>query len=426
MVAALAAVPFLMRNLGQERLGVLSLIWVVVGYFSFLDMGLGRAVTVAVASFRSGESSDRANEMHIVSTASVLLFCLGTLIALLLGFCIGIWGVPVRLSSQAFQEEVLIALLWMLPSLPLLLLSSAFRGYLEGVGAFRSLNMIRIPTGALLVGGPCLAALFSPDLMWACASILLVRFIHLLFLLVLVSDEIGLRISIFIKALPTAISVSWLQELLSFGGWVTLSNVVGPVVAYVDRFVIGAVLTASAVVIYVVPFDLVSRLPILVASLCSVLLPELARLSRIGPDGQSNSRQMLTLVRHSTILSAVVISVIVLIGWALTPWALGWWLGVDFSTQASPVTRILLLAFGINAMAQIPFTALQAAGKVRAIALLHLSELVPYGLFIFLAISWLGITGAALACLIRSVIDLGFLSWMWRRHCIQIHDGIKG
>ena len=61
MVAALAAVPFLMRNLGQERLGVLSLIWVVVGYFSFLDMGLGRAVTVAVASFRSGESSDRAN-----------------------------------------------------------------------------------------------------------------------------------------------------------------------------------------------------------------------------------------------------------------------------------------------------------------------------------------------------------------------------
>lgn len=44
MLAALAAVPFLMHYLGQERLGVLSLVWVIVGYFSFLDMGLGRAV----------------------------------------------------------------------------------------------------------------------------------------------------------------------------------------------------------------------------------------------------------------------------------------------------------------------------------------------------------------------------------------------
>ena len=41
MVAALAAVPFLLHYLGQERLGVLSLVWVVIGYFSFLDMGLG-------------------------------------------------------------------------------------------------------------------------------------------------------------------------------------------------------------------------------------------------------------------------------------------------------------------------------------------------------------------------------------------------
>jgi O-antigen/teichoic acid export membrane protein len=356
----------------------------------------------------------------------VLLFCLGTLTILLLGFCFHFWGVPVRLSTQAFQDEVLLALLWILPSLPLLLISSAFRGYLEGVGAFRSLNILRIPTGALLVGGPCITALFSPDLMWACVSILLVRFIHLLFLLVLVSDEIGMRISVFIKALPSAISFSWLQELLGFGGWVTLSNVVGPIVAYVDRFVIGALLTASAVVIYVVPYDLVSRLPILIASLSSVLLPELARLSRIGHDGQSNSRLMLRLVRQSTIFSAAVVSVIVLIGWVLTPWALGWWLGVEFSIQASPVTRILLLAFGVNALAQIPFTALQAAGKVRAIALLHLSELLPYGLLLFLSISWLGITGAAWACLIRSVIDLGFLSWMWRRHCILIQGDIKG
>ena len=50
MLAAMTAAPFLLHTLGTERLGVLSLIWVVVGYVSFLDLGLGRAVTVAVAA----------------------------------------------------------------------------------------------------------------------------------------------------------------------------------------------------------------------------------------------------------------------------------------------------------------------------------------------------------------------------------------
>ena len=115
------------------------------------------------------------------------------------------------------------------------------------------------------------------------------------------------------------------------------------------------------------PFGLVSRLPILVASLCSVLLSELARLTHSGPDGQANSRRVLSLVRRSSTLSAAVVFVIVGVGWVATPRALGVWIGDAFC----PVTRILFLAFGVNALAQIPFTALQAAGKVRAIALLH-------------------------------------------------------
>ena len=92
MVAALAAVPFLMHYLGQERLGVLSLVWVIVGYFSFLDMGLGRAVTVAVASCRTSGMAGRTDELHVVGTASVLLVTVGSAIALLLGLGIAGWG----------------------------------------------------------------------------------------------------------------------------------------------------------------------------------------------------------------------------------------------------------------------------------------------------------------------------------------------
>lgn len=417
MLAALLAVPWLMRYLGQERLGVLSLVWVVVGYFSFLDMGLGRAVTVAVAALRAEGGDARTDEMRVLGSASALLFGLGTVAAMLLGWGLMLWGVPFQLSTAELHVEVTQALFWTLPSLPLLLLSSALRGHLEGVGAFRQLNLLRIPTGVLLVAGPCLTAFYAPSLVWACLSILVVRALHVLILWQLVADQAEQDFWGLIAVMLRSGSGVWLRRLLTFGGWVTVSNVIGPVIVYVDRFVIGATLTASAVTAYAVPFDLVSRLPVLVAALCSVLLPELTRLSSLAAAAEPGAASRADrLVSRSSWLSAVVVAVLVLIGCWITPWALAVWLGPGLAQQSSHLTQILLVAFGVNAVAQIPFTALQAVGKVRSVALLHSAELLPYAVLVFFAISWLGIEGAAWAWLARSIVDYCVLAWMWHLH----------
>ena len=327
-----------------------------------------------------------------------------------------LWGVPFKLSSADLMDEVRLALLWTLPSLPLLLLSSALRGHLEGVGAFRALNLLRIPTGILLVAGPCLTAYVSPSLVWACISIFLVRVLHLLVLWVLTAHEIGHAVGAMPALLLRHSTWLWLRRLLSFGGWVTVSNVVGPVIVYVDRFVIGATLAASSVAVYAVPFDMVSRLPVLVAALCSVLLPELARLSSLASATDPSSlRQAHQLVRRSSIFSALVVAMLVGAGALAAPWALTWWLGADFAQQSGLLTQVLLVAFGVNAVAQIPFTALHAMGRVRAVALLHSAELVPYAILVYFSISWLGLVGAAWAWLLRSIVDYGVLSWMWHK-----------
>ena len=426
MFAALAAVPWLMRYIGQERLGVLSLVWVAVGFFSFLDMGLGRAVTVAVAASRSASQRVTADEIHVLGSASVLLLTVGVGMAALLGVGIGMWGAPFKLSSTELSNEVRLALLWTLPSLPLLLLSSVFRGHLEGVGAFKALNMLRIPTGILLVAGPCLAAFFSPSLVWACVSIFLVRVLHLLFLWALTANEVGLGVATMHVTLLRHSTLPWLRRLLSFGGWVTVSNVIGPVIVYVDRFVIGATLAASSVAVYAVPFDMLSRLPVLVAALCSVLLPELARLSSLAAaTAPVAAQQAHQLVRRSSIFSAAVVALLVALGGVFAPSALTMWLGANFAQQSGTLTQVLLLAFGVNAVAQIPFTALQAVGKVRAVALLHSAELIPYAMLVYFAISWLGLVGAAWAWLLRSIVDYAVLAWMWHRQTQSPPTGTK-
>lgn len=48
-LVAVVTIPFIVRGLGIERFGLLSLAWVVLGYFTIFDLGLGRATTKYVA-----------------------------------------------------------------------------------------------------------------------------------------------------------------------------------------------------------------------------------------------------------------------------------------------------------------------------------------------------------------------------------------
>ena len=45
LFVALFAIPLLIKGLGTERFGVLVLAWMVVGYFTLFDLGIGRATT---------------------------------------------------------------------------------------------------------------------------------------------------------------------------------------------------------------------------------------------------------------------------------------------------------------------------------------------------------------------------------------------
>ena len=43
------SIPYVIHGLGVERFGILSLAWIMAGYLSFLNLGLGPATTRFVA-----------------------------------------------------------------------------------------------------------------------------------------------------------------------------------------------------------------------------------------------------------------------------------------------------------------------------------------------------------------------------------------
>jgi len=56
-LVAFFALPRLIHGLGTDRFGVLTLAWMVIGYFSLFDLGLSRALTQIVAE-KVGEGDD--------------------------------------------------------------------------------------------------------------------------------------------------------------------------------------------------------------------------------------------------------------------------------------------------------------------------------------------------------------------------------
>ena len=49
LAVGFVTIPMVVRALGNERFGILALVWVVLGYFGLFDLGLGRTTTRYVA-----------------------------------------------------------------------------------------------------------------------------------------------------------------------------------------------------------------------------------------------------------------------------------------------------------------------------------------------------------------------------------------
>ena len=75
MVVAIFCIPVLIKELGTDRFGVLTLAWAVIGYAGLFDLGLGRALTQLVAK-KLGAGEDR-DVPTLVWTSLLLMLALG-------------------------------------------------------------------------------------------------------------------------------------------------------------------------------------------------------------------------------------------------------------------------------------------------------------------------------------------------------------
>lgn len=390
MAFAVLTIPFVISNLGVEKFGILSIAWLFLGYFSILDLGIGRATTKFVVEYNTKGLLNEIKPLIITSIFSLFFF--GCFIGLLFSF-FAETVVENALNVPTFLKEDTINSIYIISfSIPFVIGVAAARGVLEAQRKFKLLNIIKVPSSILNYIIPAIVVLVSTDIVFIIALLGVVRvllfIVHAYFCLKPFNDTTS-----------NSMRLSIIRKLLKYGGWLTVSNIVGPIMVYFDRFIIGSILTLASLSYYSTPYEVVTKLMVIAASVTGVLFPVFTNLY-LQDTGKFEDVYNKALKGIFLLLFPLTLFIS-----CFSYEILDLWLGQEFAKQSHFVLLLLSLGVLLNSISAIPFTALQAANKPDIPAKIHLIELPIYlaGLF-FLAKNF-GISGVALGWALRNFVD---------------------
>lgn len=387
LVLALATIPLYLELIGTERYGVLAIAWMVLGYFGMFDLGLGPATAQRISVLHASTPEHRAG---VFWTAAVVNLAVGSAGAVLLYIGMRYFFLYGFKADAELTSETLEALPYLALGVPVATLSGVARGALQGSDKFLELNVTNIIGTTLFLLLPLgMAYLSTPEIKWLVIAAVFARVLAL----ILVFSRTHMHL---LKGFRPAFDQSEWRMLLSFGGWVSITMMIGQMMVASDRLLIGSLLGASAVAVYSVAFDLSRRISLFPNALGGALFPRFAQL-----DFKANEALMMRSIGTlGLIMSAPVVAGVFLMG----PF-LDLWLGAELGQQASGAGKILLIAYWGNAFSVIPFVRIQAEGRPDIVTKATLMQAPLMVAALYYATDAAGLIGAALVVAARCILE---------------------
>ncbi|MFQ5921381.1 MAG: flippase [Anaerolineales bacterium] len=401
LIVGVVTIPPIVRGLGTERFGLLSLVWVIFGYFTIFDLGLSRATTKFVAeALGKGDRNQLSKLVWTAASVQGLLAILAVVVLIAITPLVveRILNIPTALIEEATATFYVLA-----GAVPVVMVAGSFSGVLEARQRFDLVNAVRIPSGILAFILPLVGIASGLSLTGIVALIVISRVLALLALV-----AFALRLIPSPRVVSPSLAI--FPRLLSYGGWITISNIVTLFLRHFNRFVIGTLLSLTAVAYYSAPADILLRLWIIPSSLVLTLFPAFSAL--IGA-GQLERRQELFVrsVKYLIVSAAPLVFLLVVFAEAI----LGLWLGQEFAQNSALVFQILALGTLVTIPAFVPLSVTQASGRADIIAKFYL-VFAPISVVLdWQFVTRLGLQGAALSFGLKSLIDTSalFMIGLW-------------
>ena len=392
MLIGLLTLPYLLNEIGVGRLGVLMLNWSLIGYFSIFDFGLGRALTYKISALRAEHQSG-----HIYSVAYFGLLCMlliGVFSAAIVISCVYIFGISWLNINSDFYQDAYYSIILSGLAIPFTTLTSGMKGVLEGFENFKAVNILKSILGISNFLVPVLAVqFFGPNLVLIVAGLIFARFIVMLMHYLVINRLI-------VRPIHHQNHIVYgYKELIHFGAWMTVSNIVSPLMSLADRFIISHFDGSASVAYYSVPFDFMFRLLMIPAALTTTLFPFFSKELKLNPQKvRSHFIQSQILIGFGMSLCCSLLAI-------FSHYGLTLWMGSDFADHSYQIAMIIAFGIVFNSLGQAPLMLIQATGRVKLTSIIHLVEFVFYAPTLILAVKHNGVIGAAVVWVARVMID---------------------
>lgn len=374
----------LARSLGAHGRGELAaiLLWTLL-VASFGSLGLNEALTYETAN---GPAAARAAVGSAVATWAVMSVALVLAGAGVLTVALSSYSISTRLSGYLF-----------LAAIPLILATNFTGVTLQGLGLFRSFNIVRALVPGITAATLGVLALSGRLTVQAAVVAYIATY--------MVTASVGVRFLSKTPAWSTAFSRSTLRRLLRYGIRSQSTLLVSTLVERLDQLLISVFLGATSLGLYAVAVTMTSASTLAASTVALVAFPRLA--------GLGDRSQQAASARRFIVIAVLASAAVTLPLLAVTPQLLDLFFGAAFVSIAD-VCRVLLVAGIFLALTQLVAALLRGLGRPLDAGVAGGVGLVVTVILLAVLLPALGLMGAAIASLCAYVVTM---IWMLRKLC---------
>jgi O-antigen/teichoic acid export membrane protein len=402
VLLAVLFTPYIVHKLTVEGYGIYAMLTSMIGYYAFLDLGLGQSLIKFIPQHMA------ANDYGAISRSVNTAVCIQILVGGLASGLLIVFADPILrwlaipLGSWAGAKAGLIACAI---GFFFQMLSGTMRSLLMGLQRYDITSNISIARDVgvnvvlvtlLFLGGQLKAALYA-------AAFLTVVFFVVYFR--------AARRNLPQWRISLVLDKKLFWQLFNFGVFLFISTLAQSFSVYFMRFLLSAIAGPSTVTYYTIPFMIIIGFGGFLSTSIAVLLPFSAEMAARG-NRESLQDVYLRAAKYNVVLG---LPVLALMGIFSRP-ILSIWMGGTFADQAWLAMRLLCLASFVASLGTIPAVMAFGLGYSRLIAgFSFVAMVLAFGMAIPL-IHWAGVAGAALAVALASPVWIVFSFYAAARH----------
>jgi len=385
LVLPLAASPYIVRHLGADAFGVLSLASAVIGYLAILDLGMGTATIKYIADHYA--ERDFQSISKVIGTSIVIytgLGLVGTLIILGTANLIvtRLLHVPVNLVSATLFVFYLSSL-GFLVNMPL----TVFNAIPNALQRFDILVKQNLVLGTATIAGQVILLAMGYSLKALVSLNVIISAIGIL-VFVMVSRRLLPGV-----AFRPAFDVPTAKRVLHFSSMKVISIISGHVVFQLDKLLVAAFLPLASVTYYVVSLSLAQKMLTVIPNVTTAVFPA---VSEFRAD-KERLNDLYLRVSKAVLLLVLPMAVALVV---FAEKVLAYWMGPDFALHGAAALRWMAMAFLLASFAAVPDVFAGALGKPGICAFFSgVGAVVNLGVAVLFIPKW-GISGPALALLV--------------------------